>query len=146
MLSATERLPEVMSLIRKKQYFGVHAPRQCGKTTGFQALADEINAKGEMVAHYCSVEAVQEFRDPTTSMAEIAQQICLTLDLYPELFGVGTKDAMLDVIARSSDTTVVTNTLSSLAVRLKKPLVVFDPVLAKPWDDKTRRQTLLKCY
>lgn len=28
-------------------------------------------------------------------MAEIAQQICLTLDLYPELFGVGTKDAML---------------------------------------------------
>ena len=69
-------------------------------------------------------------------MAEIAQQICLTLDLYPELFGVGTKDAMLDVIARSSDTAVVTNTLSSLAVRLKKPLVVFDPDLAKPWDDK----------
>ena len=25
-------------------------------------------------------------------------------------------------------------------------LVVFDPDLAKPWDDKTRRQTLLKCY
>ena len=101
MLPATARLPEVASLIRKQQYFVVHAPRQCGKTTAFQALADEINAKGEMVAHYCSVEAVQEFRDPKTSMAEIAQQICLNLDLYPELFGADTKDAMLEVISRS---------------------------------------------
>ena len=32
MLPAAERLPEVMSLIRKEQYFVVHAPRQCGKT------------------------------------------------------------------------------------------------------------------
>ena len=48
MLPATERLPEVASLIRKQQYFVVHAPRQCGKTTAFQALADEINAKGEV--------------------------------------------------------------------------------------------------
>ena len=33
MLPAVERLPEVMSLIRKEQYFVVHAQRQCGKTT-----------------------------------------------------------------------------------------------------------------
>ena len=125
MLSATERLPEVVSLINKEQYFVVHAPRQCGKTTAFQALADEINAKGDMVAHYCSVEAVQEFRDPTTSMAEIAQQICLNLDLYPELFGAGTKDAMLEVIARSPDTAVVTNTLKAISEHLKKPFIVF---------------------
>ena len=125
MLSAMARLPEVASLVRKKQYFVVHAPRQCGKTTAFQALADEINAKGEMVAHYCSVEAVQEFRDPATSMAEIAQQICLNLDLYPELFGEGTKDVMLDVIAKSSDTAVVTNTLKAISEHLKKPFIVF---------------------
>ena len=31
MLSATARLPEVMSLIRKEQYFVIHAQRQCGK-------------------------------------------------------------------------------------------------------------------
>ena len=125
MLSAMERLPEVVSLIKKEQYFVVHAPRQCGKTTAFQALADEINAKGDMVAHYCSVEAVQEFRDPKTSMAEIAQQICLNIDLYPELFGEGTKDVMLDVIAKSSDTAVVTNTLKAISEHLKKPFIVF---------------------
>ena len=49
MLPATERLPQVASLIRKQQYFVVHAPRQCGKTTGFLAFANEINAKGETV-------------------------------------------------------------------------------------------------
>ena len=32
MLPAMARLPEVASLIRKKQYFVVHAQRQCGKT------------------------------------------------------------------------------------------------------------------
>ena len=50
MLPAAERLPEVMSLIRKEQYFVVHAQRQCGKTTAFRARMDEINEKGEMVA------------------------------------------------------------------------------------------------
>ena len=59
MLPASDRLPDVWSLIRKKQYFVVHAPRQCGKTTAFRALMDEINAKGDMAAMYCSVEAVQ---------------------------------------------------------------------------------------
>ena len=49
MLSATERLPDVASLIRKKQYFVVHAPRQCGKTTAFLSFANETNAKGDAV-------------------------------------------------------------------------------------------------
>ena len=43
MLPASERLPDVWPLIRKEQYFVVHAPRQCGKTTAFRALMDEIN-------------------------------------------------------------------------------------------------------
>ena len=32
MLSATARLPDIVSLIRKEQYFALHAQRQCGKT------------------------------------------------------------------------------------------------------------------
>ena len=61
MLSAMDRLPEVASLVRKEQYFVVHAPRQCGKTTAFLSFANETNAKGEAVAMYCSLETVQEF-------------------------------------------------------------------------------------
>ena len=33
MLPAMARLPQVAGLIRKSQYFVVHAQRQCGKTT-----------------------------------------------------------------------------------------------------------------
>ena len=61
MLSAMDRLPEVASLVRKRQYFVVHAPRQCGKTTAFLSFANETNAKGEAVAMYCSLETVQGY-------------------------------------------------------------------------------------
>ena len=61
MLSAVERLPDMAGLLRKRQYFIVHAQRQCGKTTAFLALTNETNAKGEAVAMYCSLETVQEF-------------------------------------------------------------------------------------
>ena len=50
MLPAMARLPQVVSLIRKMQYFVVHAQRQCGKTTAFLSLANEMNAKGDAVA------------------------------------------------------------------------------------------------
>ena len=41
MLSATARLPEIVLLIRKKQYFVIHAQGQCGKAlhiVGLQRL------------------------------------------------------------------------------------------------------------
>ena len=42
-LSAMERLPEVAALVRKEQYFVVHAPRQCGKTTAFLSFANDAD-------------------------------------------------------------------------------------------------------
>lgn len=52
MLPATQRLEayDVDRLIRQQGYFVVHAPRQVGKTTAMQALADELTAGGEYVA------------------------------------------------------------------------------------------------
>ena len=41
MLPATERLPEVPSLIRKELYFVIHAPRQSGKTTALYEKSHE---------------------------------------------------------------------------------------------------------
>lgn len=60
MLPAMGRLPDVSSLLRKGQYFVVHAQRQCGKTTAFLTLANEINAKGDAVAIYCSLGGAAE--------------------------------------------------------------------------------------
>ena len=125
MLPAAERLPKVVSLIRKEQYFVVHAQRQCGKTTAFQALADEINAKGEMVALYCSVEAVQTFTEPEKGAVEIVGQIRFSVGLYPELFGATAKADLLAALQGVEPSARVMEALSWLSVRVKKPLVVF---------------------
>ena len=72
MLSATDRLPDIVSLIRKEQYFVIHAQRQCGKTTAILAMRNEINAGSERVAMYCSLEAVEGVAPP----AKVLPSIC----------------------------------------------------------------------
>ena len=76
MLSAMARLPEVAGLVRK-QYFVVHAPRQCGKTTAFLSFANETNAKGDAVDHrpdadYRSPKAIAT----TTSIMTSSPTVC----------------------------------------------------------------------
>lgn len=125
MLPASERLPDVWSLIRKKQYFLVHAPRQCGKTTAFRALMQEINAKGEMAAMYCSVEAVQTWTDPDKAMPQIAAQLWTDLDQYVRVFGPTAKEELSQAVKTFPSTSVVKDTLKWLSECVKKPFVVF---------------------
>ena len=126
MLSATERLPEVVSLINKKQYFVVHAPRQCGKTTAFQALADEINAKGEMAALYCTVEAVQTFSDPAVGIPQLAAVIRDAVQCTaPNVFSGMTDAGLKRLVGEVDLANVVKRTLNVLAEQLGKPLVIF---------------------
>ena len=63
MLPALDRLPEIRRLVRRGQYFVIHAPRQTGKTTALKALAREINEKGDMFAIYCTLESLQNVKD-----------------------------------------------------------------------------------
>ena len=125
MLPAAERLPEVHSLIRKKQYFVVHAPRQCGKTTAFRALMDEINAKGDMAAIYCTVEALQCATDTKSAMVSIAALLASNLLQYRQLFGDGAKEELRAYLKGEDEATVVRDALGWLSVRAGKPLVVF---------------------
>jgi hypothetical protein len=50
MLPAGDRLPGARGLIARDQYFVVHAPRQSGKTTSLEALAQELTAAETHVA------------------------------------------------------------------------------------------------
>ncbi len=59
MLPTEPRLPEVRPLIDKKLYFVLHAPRQSGKTTCFQALARTLTAEGKHAAVHASCERGQ---------------------------------------------------------------------------------------
>ncbi len=125
MLPAAERLPNVMSLIRKKQYFVVHAPRQCGKTTAFRALMHEINAKGDMAAMYCSVEAVQGYRDHDKAMVAISDQLWTDLDQFVRVFGATAKEELSKAVKSFPPSSIVKDTLKWLSVRAGKPFVVF---------------------
>ena len=75
MLPALDRLPSVRRLVDRKQYFVLHAPRQTGKTTALKALVREINAKGEKVALYCTLETLQNAADPRAASRTIADLI-----------------------------------------------------------------------
>ncbi len=71
MLSPTSRLPDLKRLIEQRSYFVVHAPRQTGKTTAMQALAEELTSSGRYTAIMVSAEVGAPFsHDP--GAAELA--------------------------------------------------------------------------
>jgi type II secretory pathway predicted ATPase ExeA len=63
MLDPTARLPQVQQLIRQENYFVIHAPRQVGKTTAINRLAQQLTASGQYAAIALSVEVGAPFSD-----------------------------------------------------------------------------------
>ncbi len=55
-------LDEILTLIDRKKYFILHAPRQTGKTSVLAALADHLNATGRFRCVYVNVEPAQSAR------------------------------------------------------------------------------------
>ena len=126
MLPATARLPEVARLIAREQYFAIHAARQSGKTTFLQGLVDDINAKGERVALYFTVESVQAYPDPHDGIAKIVE--CMRSDmlshpLFSELV-CDPSSSVPKLLPQTSDLGAKLF-LSMLAQKAGKPLVVF---------------------
>ncbi len=54
---------EMGSLISRKKYFVLHAPRQTGKTTCLLALMDHLNRQGTYTSLYMNVETGQSARE-----------------------------------------------------------------------------------
>ena len=131
MLSAMARLPEVSSLVRKQQYFVVHAPRQCGKTTAFLSFANETNAKGEAVALYCSLEALQSFPSAADGIPKLCALLQEAISGVPEFGSLSGAEWPVD--AMKLDAVVVSGVkaaLTSMAAKVApKPLILlFDEV------------------
>ncbi len=71
-------LDEILSLVCKKRYFVLHAPRQTGKTSTLLALRDLLNGEdaGEYRCAYVNVEPAQAAReDVGSAMGAIASEI-----------------------------------------------------------------------
>ena len=72
------RVEEVLSLVRDKRYFALHAPRQTGKTSALLALRDLLNggSEGEWRCAYVNVETAQTAREEVgQAMGAIASEI-----------------------------------------------------------------------
>ena len=124
MLPALDRLPEVRRLVNRRQYFVIHAPRQTGKTTAVKALVHEINAKGDMVAIYCTLETLQNAADPEKASLAISD---LILDNFNAAFPTETTDAARQGAPSSGGGVglAIRSALRNLCRRAGKPLVVF---------------------
>jgi hypothetical protein len=77
---------EVSSLIEKKQYYLIHAPRQTGKTTLLHALAHRINREGKYIACVMSVEqaGVPGFTEEQANKAMVNALYNLSTRFLPE--------------------------------------------------------------
>ena len=125
MLPAMQRLPEVTRLIKDKAYFVVHAQRQCGKTTAFRTLVDEINSKGEMGAMYCSLEVMQEFPEPESCIPKIVNTIAQRACDYPQVFGPLRAAELKSEIDIADIDTAVLLLLRRLSQLASKPVALF---------------------
>ena len=127
MLPALDRLPGVWRLVDRKQYFVMHAPRQTGKTTALKALVREINAKGEKVALYCTLETLQNATDVDDAMAKIVKLLrrgALAVPVLADL--LGDPNTALPLQQEPGWTvTAVADTLTTICRKADKPVVVF---------------------
>lgn len=91
MLPPTARLnvDEVMTLIRDRRYFILHAPRQTGKTTALLGLMHQLNESGEFRALYVNIEPAQTARENVAmGIAAVVECVASGADIW-----LGQRDA-----------------------------------------------------
>ena len=127
MLPALDRLPGVRELVAGGDYFVVHAPRQTGKTTALQALVQEINAKGDMFAIYCTLETLQNAKEVDDAMPKIRKLLLQGASAIPG-FAASSEDLARTIAFDQGPgwtVTAVSDTLTALCRKGGKPLAVF---------------------
>ena len=117
-------LDEVLTLVRQKRYFVLHAPRQTGKTSALLALRDLLNAGDDYRCVYANVEAGQALREDLeqvmrTVLGELADRARTTLgDIFLE-------EVWPEILARSGPGGALGMALARWAEADKKPLVLL---------------------
>ena len=121
MIEAATRLRGVEQLIDMNQYFVIHAARQSGKTTYLKDLANRLNGGGRYYCAYCSLESLQEVKEPEIGIAEIVARIKMSLETY--------KIPEYETFAKNADfknfTKVLQYELTKYCKTLDKPFVLL---------------------
>ena len=110
-------LEDVLTLVRRKRYFVLHAPRQTGKTSALLTLRDLLNGggAGDYRCVYANVELGQAARENVGEamraiLSELAHRARTTLrdeslaDLWPDILAsAGPNGALREVLSRWSE-------------------------------------------
>ena len=111
---------DLLELIRDKQYFVLHAPRQTGKTTALIALRDLLNSGkvGEYRCVHVNVETAQVARD---DVARGVRAILSGLAMSARRLGDGHVDEVWPSPAHGRQQGRAPEVLERLVVRLLQP-------------------------
>ena len=116
---------ELLSLIRAKQYFVLHAPRQTGKTSALIALRDLLN-RGEAGNFRCvdvNVEVGQVARD---DVAEGMRAVLSSLAMSAELLGDDSLEGIWpDTLVKAGANNALRQVLARWCVANPVPLVLL---------------------
>jgi len=112
---------ESLALIRRGQYWALHAARQSGKTTLLKALTNLLNAEGAFYAVYCTLEVTYGIAEAEKGIPSILSRFRTALQ---EAELLQSRD-----FASGADTgdfsNVLRNEIKKYCKSLDKPLVVF---------------------
>lgn len=122
MMPPEPRLPEGRPLIDQGMYFVVHAPRQTGKTTTLNALAQDLTAEGRYVAVRFSCETGEPAGD---DYLRAQLDVLAALRLEARLLGLSQELLPPDPWPEAPDGFLLRAALTAWAEQCPRPLVVF---------------------
>jgi len=115
---------EIMTLIAKKRYFILHAPRQTGKTSSLLALQDYINKEGRYKCLYVNIETAQTARSNVAkgmkaiiSSLDFANSITLGDDFFNQF--------LLDGVDKYGENDVLKRILSLWSLNNEKKIILL---------------------
>jgi hypothetical protein len=115
---------EIDQLIRQKQYFVLHAPRQTGKTTSLLAMVRKINEEGRFHCAYINVEPAQTARNDV----EVGMKAILSAFGGASERFLGIKQPVgfiSSIIEESGAHDALRSVLENFCKKLDRPLVLF---------------------
>ena len=116
-------LDEILTLIRQKRYFVLHAPRQTGKTSCLLALRDYLNERDDYIAVYANVEGGQAARNNVG--AAVAGTVNVIATEMADIVGEDIPRAAKAGVQDENESTMLSAFLTKLSKALPKPLVLF---------------------
>ncbi len=117
-------LDEILTLVDREKYFVLHAPRQTGKTSTLQALAETINSTGRYRCVYVNVEGAQTAGENVDrAMRSVLSQLAEEAELMLQDGFVGSVWRRL--LENHGGDSAFNVTLSRWARSASKPLVLL---------------------